>query len=56
MGEGYKFLVQFPQGWRAYGEAQRALRDEHAGICRYGSAVKQFLVASGITLFQGHGV
>jgi DNA polymerase I len=52
-GDGYTFLVQFPQGWRAYGEAQRALRDEHAGICRYGSAVKQFLVASGITLFKG---
>ncbi|MBV9852258.1 MAG: DNA polymerase [Armatimonadetes bacterium] len=52
-GDGYRFLIQFPQGWRAYQDAQRALRDEHAGVCRYGSAVKQFLVASGLTLFQG---
>ncbi len=51
-GDGYKFLVRFPQGWRSYQEAKRTLRDEHAGVCQYGSAIKQFLVASGITLFK----
>ena len=52
-GEGYNWLVKFPQGWRAYQEAKRTLRDEHAGVCQYGSAIKQFLVASGLTLFKG---
>ncbi len=52
-GEGYNWLVQFPQGWRAYQEAKRTLRDEHAGVCQYGSAIKQFMVASGMTLFKG---
>ncbi len=52
-GEGYNWLVRFPQGWRAYQEAKRTLRDEHAGVCQYGSAIKQFLVASGLTLFKG---
>jgi DNA polymerase I len=53
VGDGYKYLVRFPQGWRAYQEARRTLRDEHAGVCQYGSAVKQFGVASGLTLFRG---
>ncbi len=52
-GDGYNWLVRFPQGWRAYQDAKRTLRDEHAGVCQYGSAIKQFLVASGLTLFQG---
>jgi DNA polymerase I len=52
-GDGYNWLVQFPQGWRAYQEAKRTLRDEHAGVCQYGSAIKQFMVASGDTLFKG---
>ncbi len=52
-GEGYNWLVRFPSGWRAYQEAKRTLRDEHAGVCQYGSAIKQFMVASGLTLFQG---
>ena len=52
-GDGYNWLVQFPQGWRAYQEAKRTLRDEHAGVCQYGSAIKQFMVASGYTLFKG---
>jgi len=51
-GDGYNWLVRFPQGWRAYQEAKRTLRDEHVGVCQYGSAIKQFLVASGLTLFQ----
>ncbi len=52
-GDGYNWLIQFPAGWRAYQDAKRALRDEHAGVCQYGSAIKQFLVASGYTLFKG---
>ncbi|MDQ2800992.1 MAG: DNA polymerase [Armatimonadota bacterium] len=52
-GEGYNWLVRFPQGWRAYQEAKRTLRDEHAGVCQYGSAIKQFMVATGCTLFKG---
>ena len=52
-GDGYNWLIQFPGGWRAYQEAKRTLRDEHAGVCQYGSAIKQFLVASGYTLFKG---
>ncbi len=52
-GDGYAHLAQFPQGWRAYQDAKRTLRDEHAQACQYGSAIKQFMVASGITLFQG---
>ena len=52
-GEGYNWLVRFPQGWRAYQDAKRTLRDEHAAVCQYGSAIKQFGVASGLTLFKG---
>lgn len=52
-GEGYRFLVRFPNGWRAYQDARRTLRDEHAETMQYGSAVKQFLIASGMTLFKG---
>ena len=52
-GEGYSWIVRFPSGWRAYQEAKRTLRDEHVGVCQYGSAIKQFMVASGVTLFQG---
>ena len=52
-GDGYNWLIQFPSGWRAYQEAKRTLRDDHAGVCQYGSAIKQFLVASGHTLFKG---
>lgn len=52
-GDGYNWLVQFPAGWRAYQEAKRTLRDEHAGVCQYGSAIKQFMVASGYTMFKG---
>ena len=52
-GDGYNWLLRFPSGWRAYQEAKRTLRDEHAGVCQYGSAIKQFMVASGYTLFKG---
>ncbi|MGI4791962.1 MAG: DNA polymerase domain-containing protein [Janthinobacterium lividum] len=52
-GDGYNWLIRFPSGWRAYQEAKRTLRDEHAGVCQYGSAIKQFMVATGYTLFKG---
>jgi DNA polymerase elongation subunit (family B) len=52
-GSGYHFLIRFPEGWKAFLDARRALRDEHAGVLQYGSAAKQFLIASGITLFKG---
>ncbi len=52
-GAGYSYLLKFPSGWRAYQEAKRTLRDDHADVCQYGSAIKQFLVASGYTLFKG---
>ncbi len=51
-GPGYRYLVQFPGGWGAYQNAKRSLRDEHAETMQYGSAIKQFMIASGITLFQ----
>lgn len=52
-GNGYRFLARFPQGWRAFQDAKRTLRDEHAETMQYGSAIKQFLIASGMTLFKG---
>ena len=52
-GDGYHWLVRFPSGWRSYQEAKRTLRDEHAGVCQYGSAIKQFMVTTGYTLFKG---
>ena len=52
-GDGYNHLIRFPSGWRAYQESKRTLRDEHAGVCQYGSAIKQFMVATGYTLFKG---
>ena len=53
---GLQLARAFPQGWRAYQDAKRTLRDEHAGVCQYGSAIKQFLVASGHDAVQGHGL
>ena len=38
-GEGYPWIVRFPAGWRAYQKAKRTLRDEHVGVCQYGSAI-----------------
>ena len=52
-GDGYNHLIRFPSGWRAYQESKRTLRDEHAGVCQYGSAIKQFMVSTGYTLFKG---
>ena len=52
-GDGYNHLIRFSSGWRAYQEAKRTLRDEHVGVCQYGSAIKQFMVSTGYTLFKG---
>ena len=52
-GTGFNHLLQFPGGWRSYLEGRRILRDEHAGMLQYGSASKQFLMTTGITLFKG---
>ena len=51
-GDGYRFLMRVTSGWRAYQDIKRSLRDEHAEVMQYGSAIKQFLIASGISLFK----
>ncbi len=53
-GDGYCWRIDFPEaGWRGFLQARRTLNEEHAGVMQYGSAAKQFLIASGITLFKG---
>ena len=51
-GNGYNFLVRFG-GWRSYLEGKRILRDERRDFLSYGAASKQFLMATGRTLFKG---
>lgn len=51
-GDGYNVLYRFG-AWSAFLDARRELRDEHAPVMQYGSATKQFLIGSGITLFKG---
>ncbi|MGO8672945.1 MAG: 3'-5' exonuclease [Capsulimonadaceae bacterium] len=51
-GPGYNMLYRFPS-WPAFLDARRKLREQHVGVLQYGSAVKQFLLASGVTLFKG---
>jgi DNA polymerase elongation subunit (family B) len=51
-GPGYAHYAAF-SSWRDYQEARRILNDERRDFLSYGSAVKQFLVSSGITLFKG---
>ncbi len=48
----YIHLVSFTS-WRAYQEARRILNEERREFLSYGSASKQFLISSGITLFKG---
>lgn len=50
-GTGYNRLVRFPT-WRAYQAAKNILRDERRDHLSYGSAVKQFLIGTGRTLFK----
>jgi DNA polymerase elongation subunit (family B) len=53
-GEGYVWRIDFTEsGWHGFLDARRALRDDHLGVMSYGSQAKQFLLASGITLFKG---
>ena len=49
---GYVHFISFTT-WRAYQEARRILNEERRDFLAYGSAVKQFLIASGRTLFKG---
>jgi DNA polymerase, archaea type len=55
-GEGYCWRIDFDSsGWQGYQRARWSLGVEHIGVAHYGNAVKQFLIASGITLFKGMG-
>jgi DNA polymerase elongation subunit (family B) len=52
-GEGYNFRIDFHKsGWRGFLEARRVLRDDNSPTMSYGSQSRQFLSASGITLFK----
>ena len=51
-GNGYQYQVWF-ENWDGYQEARRILRDERKDHLNYGSAVKNFLVSEGYTLFKG---
>ena len=48
---GYVWLARFPD-WQAFTSARYQLRDEHASHLAYPSAVKQYLISSGQTLFK----
>ena len=50
-GEGYKYYVQF-ENWRAFLRGRRLLSDERREFLSYGSPQKQFLMATGRTLFK----
>ncbi|MDR3710067.1 MAG: 3'-5' exonuclease [Capsulimonadaceae bacterium] len=53
-GEGHCWRIDFDEsGWGGFIEARRALRDEHAAVVAPMNASRQFLTASGITLFKG---
>ena len=55
-GDGYAWRTDFERsGWQGFQRAKWAFNDEHIGLMQYGSATKQFLIASGITLFKGMG-
>lgn len=49
---GYARRVWFP-AWSAFIEARRIVRDERREHLSYGNRVKQFLMATGRTLFKG---
>ncbi|HUV04187.1 MAG TPA: DNA polymerase domain-containing protein [Armatimonadota bacterium] len=51
-GEGYRFLVTFPS-WPAFVSVRNALRMNGTDHVAYPSAEKQFLLATGKTLFKG---
>jgi DNA polymerase I len=51
-GDGLAWLAEF-DGWEAFTRARALLREERVPHHAYGQPVKQFLVRSGITLFQG---
>ncbi len=49
---GYKHLVYFDH-WKAFLEGRRILRDERRDNLDYGSAIKNYMVGAGVTLFKG---
>ena len=51
-GDGYRFLVVFPT-WPAFSAARNSLRMKGTDHVAYPSPEKQFLLASGKTLFKG---
>jgi DNA polymerase elongation subunit (family B) len=51
-GDGYRYLAKFPNVG-AYRAARFKLRDEHASHIAIPSETKQYLMASGQTLFKG---
>ena len=50
-GEGYNRLIWF-DSWKSYLTGRQILRDERRDYLSYGSAVKQFLIGTGRTLFK----
>lgn len=50
--EGYRFLARFPN-WSAFRAARFKLRDDHIDHLAFPSAAKQYLMASGRTMFKG---
>ncbi|MDX1933236.1 MAG: DNA polymerase domain-containing protein [Capsulimonadales bacterium] len=51
-GNGYPFLITFAS-WKAYQNGRRILSTEQRDYLNYGSAVKQYLISTGQTLFKG---
>jgi DNA polymerase I len=51
-GGGYCRMASFPD-WQAYLSARSQLRDDHVPHMAFGNSEKQYLVASGQTLFKG---
>ncbi len=50
-GDGYNRLIWF-DSWKSYLTGRQILRDERRDYLSYGSAVKQFLIGTGRTLFK----
>lgn len=50
-GNGYNMLARF-SSWQAYQDARREIRENHAANLAFAGAEKQYLIASGRTLFK----
>lgn len=51
-GDGYRFLIKFPD-WNVFNSARNSFRAKGIDQYSYSSPEKQFLLASGKTLFKG---